>query len=555
VLPALLDRLRAPRDALRQVASNPGLLRLEVASLAWSSADALYLVGLLVLAYQAGGTAAVAFVAIIRALPSVVLVPVLLSLTHRIAPDRLLRLLVAGRLACVVAAAVLVIAAAPPPAVYLIAAIDAVSGALLRPIRATLTPALARTPEELVAGNVATVTGDALAAILGPGGAAVALVLGDVPATFVAGAAVMAIALAAALPIHAATEVIPGNPGRTRPAGPAGRSSVVESARALLGMRHARLIVLLFAGQRFVRGVITVALVAAAFDLLGIGESGVGLLTSAIGLGGLLGGGVALGLVSRPRLAPAFAVGLIAWGGGILSAGVIPNLLIVVALLAVAGIGKTTLDAAGFTLLQRTVPNERRSAVFGLLEGVIAASLSAGPVAATLLVESLGAGGALVVAGALPIVLTIAAWPVLRFADDAAVVPQPALRLLGGVPMFRPLQLTTLEALAGRMVRREAAAGSDVIRQGEQGDTFYIVLSGRLEALVDGREVGELAPGDSFGEIALLRDSERTATVRTLEDSELVELGRDAFLAAVTSHDASVAAADEVIRARLARAD
>jgi CRP-like cAMP-binding protein len=123
------------------------------------------------------------------------------------------------------------------------------------------------------------------------------------------------------------------------------------------------------------------------------------------------------------------------------------------------------------------------------------------------------------------------------------------------VPMFRPLQLTTLEALAGRMVRREAAAGSDVIRQGEQGDTFYIVVSGRLEALVDGLEVGELAPGDSFGEIALLRDSERTATVRALEDSELVELGRDAFLAAVTSHDASVAAADEVIRARLARAD
>ena len=516
----------------------------------------MYLVGLLVLAYQAGGTAAVAFVAIIRALPSVVLVPLLLSITQAIAPDRLLRLLVAGRLACVVAAAVLVLGAAPPPAVYLVAAIDAVAGALLRPIRATLTPALARTPEELVAGNVATVTGDALAAMLGPGGAAIALVVGDVPATFVAGAIVMGRALAAVLPIRAAHEIIPRTvPDEARAATPADRSSVVESARALLGMRHARLIVLLFAGQRFVRGVITVALVAAAFDLLGIGESGVGLLTSAIGLGGLLGGAVALGLVGRPRLAPAFAVGLIAWGGGILSAGIVPNLLIVVALLAVAGIGKSTLDTAGFTLLQRTVPNERRSAVFGLLEGVIAASLSAGPVAAALLVESLGAGGALVIAGALPIILTVAAWPVLRLADDAAVVPQPALRLLGSVPMFRPLQLTTLEALAGRMVRREAAAGSAVIRQGEQGDTFYIVVSGRLEALVDGREVGALSAGDSFGEIALLRDSERTATVRALEDSELVELGRDAFLAAVTSHDASVAAADEVIRSRLARAD
>src|SRR6185503_4300825 len=137
---------------------------------------------------------------------------------------------------------------------------------------------------------------------------------------------------------------------------------------------HARVIVLLFAVQRFVRGVITVAIVAAAFDLLGLGDSGVGLLTSAIGLGGLLGGAVALGLVGRPRLAPAFAVGLLAWGGGILAAGIVPIVVVVVAF-AIAGIGKTALDTTGFTLLQRTSPNNRRSNVFALLEGVIAAAL------------------------------------------------------------------------------------------------------------------------------------------------------------------------------------
>jgi MFS family permease len=345
---------------------------------------------------------------------------------------------------------------------------------------------------------------------------------------------------------------IPNAQGDRDDAGDTRRRSLRESLGELLAMRHARTILLLFAGQRFVRGVITVSLVAAAFDVLAIGDSGVGVLTGAIGLGGLFGGVAALGLVGRARLAPAFAAGLIAWGGGILAAGIVPNVLFVVAALAIAGIGKTTLDTAGFTLLQRTVPNERRGSVFGLLEGVIAAGLAAGPIAATVLVDRLGASWALVAAGALPLVLVFVAWPVLRVTDDAAVVPQPALRLLAGVEMFRPLQLTTLEALAGYMVEREAPAGSDVIRQGEPGETFYIVESGRLETLVDGRPIGVLGPNDSFGEIALLRSTERTATVRAIEDARLVELARGPFLAAVTSQGESLAAAEGVIRGRLA---
>jgi hypothetical protein len=553
VPPSLAAHLRPPVDALRQIAANPGLLRLELGSLAWSAADWTYLVGLSVLAYEAGGTAAVALVSIIRAVPTVVLVPTLLGATDAMARDHLLRLVVWGRVGFLLVATALVLYGASPALIYVFAGIDAVASALLRPLRAALTPALARTPEELVAANVATTTGDALAAMVGPGVAALILVVGEVPATYVAASLMIILALAAVLPIHAAPDLerqataAKGEAARTRSG-----TSPLRTARDLLAMPHARLIVLMFAAQRFVRGVITVAIVAAAFDLLGLGDSGVGLLTSAIGLGGLLGGAIALGLVGRPRLAPAFAAGLIAWGGGILAAGVVPNLLFVVVVFAIAGIGKTTLDTTGFTLLQRTVPNERRSNVFGLLEGVIAASLGLGPVAAAILIGAVGAGWTLVIAGALPLVLVAVCWPVLRSADDAAVVPQPALRLLSSVAMFRPLQLTTLETLAGQMVRLEVSTGSDVIRQGEPGETFYIVETGRLTTFVDGTVVNELGPGDSFGEIALLRASERTASVRALEDSRLVELGREPFLAAVASTGDSAAAADEVVRARLA---
>jgi MFS family permease len=551
--PSLAARVRPPFDALRQVAANPGILRLEIGSLAFTAADLMYVVGLAVLAYEAGGTTAVALVAIIRALPSVVLVPLLLAATDAIPRDRLLRLVVATRVACLLVATALVIGNEIPFAIYLLAGIDAVAGGLLRPLRATLTPALARSAEELVAANVVTTTGDALGAILGPGGAALVLVAGDIPATFAAGTIVMIVALGVVFPIKAAPDIAPRTPPRNGEGGrQAHRSSVSQSVRALLAMPHARLIVLLFAGQRFVRGVINVALVAAAFDLLRIGDSGVGVLTSAIGFGGLVGGAVALGLVGRSRLAPAFAAGLIAWGGGILASGVVPNLIFVVVALAIAGIGKTALDTAGFTLLQRTVPNDRRSNVFGLLEAVIAAALAAGPIAAAVLVGAVGAGWTLVVAGALPVALVVVSWPVLRSADDAAVVPQPALRLLSGVAMFRPLQLTTLETLAGQMVLRDAPVGSEVIRQGERGDSFYIVEFGRLATLIDGTAVSELGPGDSFGEIALLHATPRTATVRALEDSRLVELGREPFLAAVASSGESSAAADEVVRQRLA---
>ncbi|HET9345066.1 MAG TPA: cyclic nucleotide-binding domain-containing protein [Candidatus Limnocylindrales bacterium] len=550
--PSLARRLEPSFDALRRVATNGGLLRLQLASFLWSAAEACYLVGLFVLAHVVGGTTAVALVAVLRALPSVVLAPLALSLADGLARDRLLRLVVLARLACVGLATALVLASGPLAALYALAAVDAVAAALLRPIRVTLVPALARSPEELVAANVATSTGDSLAGLIGPGIAALLLVAGDVPATFVAGTLTMGVALASTLGVHAGGAIQTG--GGPAAASRARRASPVTAARDLFALRHARLIVALFAAQRFVRGMLTVLVVAAAFDVLGMGDAGVGVLTSAVGLGGLVGGAVALSLVGRQRLAVAFLAGLVAWGGGILLAGVVPAVAVVVAFLAVAGIGKVVLDVAGFSLLQRTVPTDRRGRVFGLLEGIVTAALAFGPVAASLLVDGLGAPAALVVAGAIPIVLVAIAWPVLSSADDAAVVPERELRLLDSVAMFKPLQLTTIEQLAEGLRRQPVAAGSDVVRQGEAGDTFYIVESGRLEALVDGRVTTQLGPGDSFGEIALLRDVPRTATVRALEPSLVMTLAREPFLAAVASHGESIAAADEVVRTRLAGA-
>ena len=283
------------------------------------AAEAAYLVGLLVFAFDTGGTTAVAIVAVLRALPSVVLTPLILSLADRIPKDRFLRIVVFFRVACLAVLTVEIASDAGEAAIFAIAAVDAIAAALLRPLRAALIPALARSPDELVAANVATTTGDSLAALAGPSVAALLLAVGgSIATTFVAGTAAMVVAFASVARIAAAGALKPrAAPADAEPA-PSARSRPTPLAvfGELLALRHARLVVACFVAQRLVRGMLAVLVVAASFEVLGLGDPGVGWLTAAIGLGGFIGGLVALGLVGSRSLANAFGAGMVAWGGG-----------------------------------------------------------------------------------------------------------------------------------------------------------------------------------------------------------------------------------------------
>ncbi len=132
-----------------------------------------------------------------------------------------------------------------------------------------------------------------------------------------------------------------------------------------------------------------------------------------------------------------------------------------------------------------------------------------------------------------------------------AETPRRELELLRGVPIFAPLASSTLDTLAAKLVPAEAPAGTEVVRQGEPGDRFFIVGEGRLDIHVDGARAQPLGPGDFFGEIALLRDVLRTATVTAVDDAKLYALDRGDFIAAVTGHAESKAAADSVVATRL----
>jgi cyclic nucleotide-binding protein len=191
--------------------------------------------------------------------------------------------------------------------------------------------------------------------------------------------------------------------------------------------------------------------------------------------------------------------------------------------------------------------------VFGVLEALILGSIAFGAALAPVLLDVAGVEGALIATGALLPTLVLLTWPALRRIDAAAPVAAEEIALLRGVPIFAPLAAVELERRAGAMTPVHATAGEELTRRGDPGDRLYVIVSGAVEVVIDGRIVARQEPGDHFGEIALLRDTPRTATVRALEATELRALPRDAFLAAVAGSEQGAAAAESVAAARLAR--
>jgi MFS family permease len=518
---------------------------LEVGSALWTTAEAIYLVGLIVYAFGVGGPALVALVTVLQSLPSVVLAPAFMAATTHVRRPQLLAGVLTVRCVTVAAAGILLATNGPAVGVLALAAVDGLASTVLRPIRGTLVPMIARSPDELVAANVGITTGMSAASLFGPAVAAVILVAGSVEATFLLASVLFVVALATTSRLRDVADTPKPRPMQ--------RASLA-GLTVLAQLTAARTIVAVTVGQRFIRGMLTVLVATAALELLGMDDAGVGVLNSAVGLGMVLGSVLSVALVGQPRLAAAFSGAIALQGVGLAAPALVPLVLPTIAFFVASGAGKAILEVAGNSLLQRTVPTAARGQILALLESFVTAALAAGAVTASILVDRLGPTGALLTAGGLEVVLAVVSWPWVRRVDDAAVVPERELRLLRGVAFFRPLQLTTIEDLAGRLEDVHVTAGAEVVRQGEPGDCFFIVESGRLEAVIDGVPVSELGPGDSFGEIALLRDVPRTATVRAIADATLVSLAQDEFLSAVTGHTDSAAAVEAVVTSRIGAA-
>jgi MFS family permease len=541
----MIRRLATAADALRRVLANPDIRRAQLAWMLGYAGEWSWLVALWVYAYQTSGVVAVGILGLARTLPAALLSPALSSITDRLPRHRVLLGIHLGRAGLLGLAALAIMAGLPPLVVYAIAPLDALLGVLHRPTHMPLMPALARSPEELVASNVASSTFEGIGTLAGPALGGVLVAYATPAWGFAVPALLFLVATVSVSGIRPAQE-LRREVRRTDLAG-----TLFGGIRALIRYPRAGLVVSLFWAQIIVRGLLNVLLVVASVELLHAGEQGVGYLNAAIGAGGFLGVLATVTLVSRRRMAGPFAIGLVLWGTPILLIGLLPLAPAAVLFLAVLGLGNAVLDVAGFTILQRSVPNAVRGRVFGVLESGVMLGTGIGSALAPALLALLGVRGALIATGLLLPILAVATWRWVARADADAVIPECELILLRGVPMLSPLPMTVLEQVAGDARPVSYATGEPIIRQGDAADRFYILSSGRAEVAADGRRLGELEPGDSFGEIALLRDVPRTASVVAVGPVGAFALDRGDFLAAVCGDQRSLTAAEAVVRERL----
>jgi predicted MFS family arabinose efflux permease len=503
---------------------------------AYSLARKASRVVLLVLAFDLGGVRATAGMAVAMLVPSAMVAPVGAAMGDRMSPPRALGLGYSSQAAALAATAVAVLLDTPLWGVAVFASIANAAFTLTRPVHQATLPDVAEHPDEVPLGNAASVWVDGVASLVGP------LLAGLVLAVSGAGQVLLllaAVCLGAAL---MATRVVLRRLMRAPEPTPV-HDILLDGLRELARDRDGATLTFLVALQYAVVGLLDVILVVFVVDVLGRPSASAGVLAAAIGAGAILGGAVSVALTGRERLRPGLLVGVLTTGIPVVLLGAATALGVAELLLAAYGAGKAVVTVAGQTLLQRTVRDDVAARVFGIQEGLIQAATAAGSALGPALVAGFGVRGSLLATGAILPVAALLAVGALGRLDARAVVPGPVFDLLAGVSFLSVLPLRALERLSRSAQRRTADSGAVVVRQGEAGDQYFVIDQGTARVDISGHTARELGPGDGFGEIALLEDSPRTATVTAVDHLGLVAIERDDFLTALTEHAPSLAGA------------
>jgi MFS family permease len=497
-----------------------------------------------VYAYHAGGAGLVAVLGLLKALPGALLVPVFTSWADRVRRERLLIASVLPRALLLAAAAAAMTGGGHGILVVVLVGLQAGLGSVFRQVQAALLPWLARTPEELTSANTAVSVLQSAAMVGGPAITAGLLVISTAQAAMLAACGLVAVGAALLAGVRP-----PSSEGPVRSAGRLKQLKLDLAAGFKAGVwrRDTVPLVVPAAGQTFARGVLTVLTVVIALDLFSLGSAGVGWLGAVLGVGGILGGPLAILLVRGRRVARCFAGGVAAWG--------VPMILLALArapywpYLALGAIGMANVvdDVGVYSSLQQVIPPRLMGRALGVRRGVLLLSMGLGSAVTPLLIHAWGARGTLVATGALLVGVAAGFWPSLAAIDSKIAAPGPDLAVLRQVAFFRPLPFAVIEHLATELQSATYAPGDVIIKEGEPGDSFYIMVEGRVRASKDGKQLNEMSAPGSFGEIALLRQTPRVVTITATSQVEARILARAEFLAAVTGNPESAESADEVV--------
>ena len=552
--------LRDTWSSLRSVFVNPALRRIQLALAGSMIGDWAYATAIVVWAYGEGGAQLVGVWGAVRLLLMAFAAPIGSTLADRLPRKAVLIGSDLTRSVLVSIAAALIAVDAATLLILALATLSSLIGCVFRPAQMAWMPSLARTPEELTAANGASSTIESLAFFLGPAIGALLISVTNIQTVLIVNVITFVVSAILVSGIHA---IQPASDDGPEDGGPDGDGKPEEKVGILREMgggftfiwqdRNLMMIAILVCAQTIVAGATIVLGVVFAVDVLESGPQAVGIIDSVFGVGAIAGGLFAISRASRNRLAGDLAFGTALWSLPLLLIVAYPSPVTVFAAVVLLGFGNPLVDVNFATIVQRLAPDRILGRVFGAYEGALIGTMALGSAVTPFLLDGIG------LRWTLAILALLVGIPALLFVPrclrlDATLSAPEGTELLRSISIFSPLSPAKVESLARSLTTELALAGTAVVSEGEVSDRFLVIVGGRVEVTQAGEHLRFEGPGEFFGEIGLLRDVPRTATVTAVEDTTLYSLAREDFLDAISGVDESLAAADDVVMRRLGRA-
>lgn len=523
--------------ALRSAVTDPSIGR-PILALGWfAAAEFGTYVATGLYAFAVGGTPYVAVMFVTQLVASAVLVPFLMKFAADVPRASALVISYVAQAVTWLSVGLSMILIAPFWAVIVATAIAATMTGTGRPMHDSLVPERVDGVASLTAANVAASLLQNVGAFLGPGLLAVLLVVGVSPGLSI-------VVFSVGLGVSAL--FVSGTPRVPRPAHIASHEAD-DAGRKVLGVPGMTPALTAVFVRDFAYGALDVLVIALVIDELGLGQAAVGMFNAALGVGAVLGSVGAAALVGRPRMAGPILVGLAVGGIALAGLGAAPRFTVPI---AAVGLGFAFANVATKTLVQRLVPLRHLGVAFGAVESVSLWGLGAGAALAPLLTSTIGTVPGFMVLGVAVAGLSIVIARPLDRAERLTEVPQQIVAFLRRVDSIAPLDPPILEAIARSAAPKTYRAGEMIARAGDQAHGMWIISDGEVEVVSGSQVVATLGGRDVFGEIGLLTDAPRIASVRAVGETATLYIERTPFLEAISTDPAVRAGFEELAHRR-----
>ena len=540
-----VEPVTATESPIRALARNPVLGRVGAALALYRLAEFGPWIAMLVFAYGHGGATAAGVVSLGLLVPTALAAPVGGPLIDRFGAGRVLVGGYAAQALAMGATAASMLAGAPPLVCYVLGAATATLLTVTHPAHAVMSPAIARTTEQLLALNAITGWILSVGLVVAPALAGVILAVASPGAVYGAGALCLVAAAALVLPLRALVQPLARSSGGAP--GLDALRELGEATRAIIRGGPVTEVMLLLIATFLTVGAFDVLAVTLAVGVLDLGGAGAAYLTALYGAGAVLGTAASFWVVGRARIVPILLPTTCAGGAVFIVLGVEISLVPALVAAVLGGAARGLLEVCATTLLQRVTPTALLARMLAFKEGLTMAAWGVGSILVPALIAVGGLSAALIGIGAIAPLVVLTRLRRLLQVDAAATVPVVAIALLRSMRLFRALPAFELEAIARAGTDLSVSAGTRLITEGEYSDGYYAIADGTVEVTSDGRRLRTMGRGEGFGEIGLLRKIRRTASVTATTDAVLLAVERGPFISAVTGHPESLKEADSVI--------